>query len=149
MIFEQLKARGLVEVVAPDLHRANRLLARSQKDLKTAQAIVGTDSEWAYVVAAHAIVRAARALTLAEGFRPRGRDQARTLLQMTAYLVGEEEVSMVEDLEQVRKKGQHFLEAADRPISLYELEATLNIAEQLVGVVTKRVYAKDLQTRLL
>jgi hypothetical protein len=149
MIFEQLKAKGLIEVVAPDLHRANRLMARAQKDLKTAQAMVGTDSEWAYVVAAHAIFRAARSLTLAEGLRPRGRDQARTLLQMTASLVGEEEPSMVEDLDQVRKKGQHFLEAADRPISLYELESTLNIAEQLVGMVAKRVYARDPQTRLL
>lgn len=149
MIFEQLKAKGLLEVVAPNLHRANRFMARAEKDLKTAQAMVGTDAEWAYVVAAHAILRAGRALTLAEGLRPRGRDQARTLLQMTAGLVGEEEPSMVEDLEQVRKKGQHFLEAADRPISLYELEATLNIAEHLVRVVAKRVYAKDRQTRLL
>jgi hypothetical protein len=41
------------------------------------------------------------------------------------------------------------LEWADRPISLYELEATLNIAEQWVGVVAKRVYAKDPQARLL
>lgn len=149
MIFEQLKAKGLVEVVVPDLQRANRLMARAQKDLKTAQATVGTDAEWAYVVAAHSMLRAARALTLAEGLRPRGRDQARTLLQLTAWLVAEEEVSMVEDLDQVRKKGQHFLDSADRPISLYELEATLNVAEQLVGVVAKRVYAKDPQARLL
>lgn len=149
MIFEQLKAKGLVEVVAPDLQRANRLLARAQKDLKTAQAMVGTDAEWAYVVAANSMLRAARALTLAEGLRPRGRDQARTLLQLTAWLVAEEEVSMVEDLDQVRKKGQHFLDSADRPISLYELEATLNVAEQLVGVVAKRVYKKDPQARLL
>ncbi len=149
MIFEQLKAKGLVEAVAPDLQRANRLMARVQKDLKTAQAMVGTDSEWAYVIAAHSMLRAARALTLAEGLRPRGRDQARTLLQLTACLVSEEEVSMVADLDQVRKKAQHLLDSADRPISLYELEATLNVAEQLVGVVAKRVYAKDPQTRLL
>ncbi|MBW8056460.1 MAG: hypothetical protein V3R69_05435 [candidate division NC10 bacterium] len=149
MIFEQLKAKGLVEVVAADLHRANPLMARAQKDLKTAQAIVGSDAEWAYVVAAHAISRAARALALAEGVRPRGRDQARTLLQMACCLVGEEDASMVEDLYQVRKKGQQFLESADRPISLYELESTLNVAEQLVGAAAKRVYAKDAQTRLL
>lgn len=68
---------------------------------------------------------------------------------MAGCLVGEGEVSTVDDLEQVRKKGQHFLEWADRPISLYELEATLNIAEQWVGVVAKRVYAKDPQARLL
>ncbi|MFQ5846811.1 MAG: hypothetical protein ACE5IQ_03950 [Candidatus Methylomirabilales bacterium] len=149
MIFEQLKAKGMVEVVAPDLQRANRLMARAQKDLKTAQAMAGTDAEWAYVVAAHAILRAARALTLAEGMRPRGRDQARTLLQMAGGLVGEGEASMVDDVDQVRKKGQHFLESADRPISLYELEATLNVAEQWVGAAGKRVYAQDRQTRLL
>jgi len=111
MIFEHLKAKGLVEAVAPDLHRASRLMARAHKDLKTAQAMVGTDPEWAYLIAAHAILRAARALALAEGLRPRGREQARTLLQMAGCLVGEGEASMVNDLDQVRKKGQHFLEA--------------------------------------
>lgn len=149
MIFKELKAKGVVEAVAPDVRRASRLMARAQKDLKTAQAVVGTDAEWAYVVAAYAVFRAARALAHAEGLRPRGRDQARTLLQMTACLFGEEEPSMREDLEQLRKKGQHLLESAERPISLYELEATLNIAEQLVGIVAKRVYAKDPQTRFL
>lgn len=149
MIFEQLKAKGVLEAAAPDVRRANRLMARAQKDLKSAQAIVGTDPEWAYVVAAHAIIRASRALALAEGLRPRGRDQVRTLLQMTACLVGGDEPSVEEDLDQIRKKGQHLLETADRPISLYELEATLNLAEQLVGVLTKRVYAKDPQPRLL
>lgn len=149
MIFNPLKAKGLVEVMVPDLHRANHLIARAQKDLKTAQAMVGTDPEWAYVIAAHAIVRAARSLTLAEGLRPRGREQARTLLQVVGYLVGEGETSMVSDLDQVRKKGQHLLESADRPISHYELEATLNVAEQLVGIVARRVYARDLQMQLL
>jgi hypothetical protein len=86
---------------------------------------------------------------LAEGLRPRGRDQTRTLLQTAGSLIGEGEGSTLDDLEQVRKKGQHFLEWADRPISLYELESTLNIAEQWVGVVAKRVYAKDPQARLL
>ena len=149
MIFEHLKAKGLVEAVAPDLHRASRLMARAHKDLKTAQAMVGTDPEWSYLIAAHAILRAARALALVEGLRPRGREQARTLLQMAGSLVGEGEASMVNDLDQVRKKGQHFLESADRPISHYELEATLNLAEHLVGVVTKHVYAKELQMPLL
>ena len=149
MIFRQLQAKGLVEIVTPDLHGANHLVSRAQKDLKTAQDMVGTDPEWAYVVAAHAIVRAARALTMAEGVRPRGREQARTLLQVTGYLVGEGEASLANDLDQVRRKGQHLLESADRPISYYELEATVNIAEQLVGIVARRVYAKDLQMRLL
>lgn len=149
MTFEYLKAKGLVEATAPDLYGANRLMARAHKDLKTAQAMVGTDPEWAYVIAAHAIVRAARAVALAEGLRPRGREQARTLLQMAGHLVGEGEASIVNDLDQVRKKGQHFLESADRPISHYELEATLNVAEHLVGAVSRHVYAKELQMPLL
>ncbi len=149
MMFKQLRSKGLVEMVAPDLHGANHFVSRAQKDLKTAQAMVGTDPEWAYVIAAHAVVRAARALTLVEGVRLRGREQVRTLLQVTGYLIGEEEASMVNDLEQIRKKGQHLLESADRPISHYELEATLNLAEQLVGIVAGRVYAKDLQMPLL
>jgi hypothetical protein len=149
MTFEFVKAKALVEAVAPDLHGANCLMARAQKDLKTAQAMVGTDPEWAYLIAAHAILRAARALALAEGLRPRGREQARTLLQMAGHLVGEGEASIVNDLDQVRKKGQHFLESADRPISHYELEATLNVAEHLVGAVRRHVYAKELQMPLL
>jgi len=88
-------------------------------------------------------------LLLAEGLRARGRDQARTLLQVARGLVGEGEGPPVDDLDQIRRKGHHFLESADRPIPLYELEATLNVAEQWVRGVAGRVYAKDRQTRLL
>ncbi len=148
MIYDELKTRGLVEEVAQDFHQATHLMNMAQKDLKTAQALVGTDREWAYTIAAQAILRAASALTVAEGLRPKGREQGRTLLQLVGFLMGEDR-SLVNDLDQIRKKGQRFLEKADRPISLYEVESTLKVAEQFLGVVTKRVYSKNPQRRLL
>jgi len=148
MIYDELKAKGLVEEVAQDFHQATHLMSMAQKDLKTAQALVGTDREWAYTIAAHAILRAAGALTLAEGLRPKGREQGRTLLHLAGLLMGEDR-SLVNDLDQIRKKGQRFLERADRPISLYEVESTLRVAEKFLGVVAKRVYSKDPQRNLL
>jgi hypothetical protein len=149
MIYDELKAKGLVEEAAQDFHQAIHLMNMAQKDLKTAQALVGTDREWAYTIAAQAILRAASALTVAEGLRPKGREQGRTLLQLAGFLVGEGDRSVVSDLDQIRKKGQRFLEKADRPISLYEVESTLKVAEQFLGVVAKRVYSKDPQRKLL
>lgn len=149
MIYDDLKARGLVEEVSADFRQATHLLSMAGKDLKTAQAIVGTDREWAYTIAAQAILRAASALTVAEGLRPKGRDQGRTLLQLAGLLVSEGDRSVVSDLDQIRKKGQRFLERADRPISLYEVESTLKVAEQFLGVVAKRIYSQDPQPSLL
>lgn len=148
MIYDELKAKGLVEEVSQDFHQASHLMNMAQKDLKTAQALAGIDREWAYTIAAQGILRAASALTLAEGLRPKGREQGRTLLQLAGLLVGEDR-SLANDLNQIRKKGQRFLEKADRPISLYEVESALKVAEQFLGVVAKQVYSKDPQRNLL
>ena len=74
MAYEDLRERGLLEEVRPNFALVSTLIGRARRDLATARATVSIDREWAYLIAHQAMARAARALVMAEGLRPRGRD---------------------------------------------------------------------------
>ena len=90
MAYEELREKGLVEDVKPNFQLVNTLIVRALKDLTTARANVGSDREWAYAIAYQGMQRAARAMITAEGVRPRGRDQQRTIVQLTGAILGDE-----------------------------------------------------------
>ena len=132
MAYEDLRERGLVEEVKPDLRTASRFMARAQKDLATARANVSIDKEWAYAIAYGAMFRAAKAALAAEGWRPKGRDQPRTIVLLIGELLGEESRTLVNAFDLMRRKRQQFLEEGDRPIPRYEVEAAVKDAQMFV-----------------
>lgn len=142
MAYEELRERGLVEEVRPNFAVVSTLLERARKDLATASATVGVDREWAYLIAYQAMARAARALVMAEGLRPRGRDPQRTVVQLAGMILGEEERSLVNGFDRMRRKSQVLLEEPGTPASRYEAEGALREAQRFlrlaVGVVRDR-----------
>src|SRR5574341_1382335 len=82
MAVEELREKGLVEDFKPNFAVVSALIARSLRDLSTARANASIDREWAYAIAYQGMLRAARAMIIAEGLRPRGRDQQRTVVQL-------------------------------------------------------------------
>lgn len=149
MRYDELRAKGLLDDAVPSSKQVVSLARRAAKDVQTAQATLPVDREWAYTVAAQGMVRAARALVLAEGLRPKGREQVKTVLQVAAGLLPADFLPLMNQLERMRRKSQQFLEAGDRPISAYEGEAGLKTAEEFVQRVLQRIEAKDPQRSLL
>lgn len=139
MRYDELRARGLLDDAAASEKQVAALARRASKDLQTAKATLLVDREWAYTMAAQGMVRAARALVLAEGLRPKGREQVKTVLQVAAGLLPAELAPHLNQLERMRRKSQQFLDAADRPISGYEGEAALRTAEEFVQRVLQRI----------
>ncbi|MDD5559667.1 HEPN domain-containing protein [Candidatus Methylomirabilis sp.] len=142
MAYEELRERGLVEEIRPDFRQVSLLLARALKDLSTARANVDIDKEWAYTIAYQGMVRAAKALVMAEGWRPRGRDQARTIVMLVGELLGEEGRALVNGFDRMRRKRQDFMEEPQTPIPRYEVEGALKDAaaliERLVGLAREK-----------
>jgi uncharacterized protein (UPF0332 family) len=68
----------------------NRALERVGKDLTTARTILKIDEEWAYTISYHAMLRAGRALMLSLGYRPKGKDQHKTVVEFCSKVLGEE-----------------------------------------------------------
>ena len=149
MAYEELRERGLVEEVRPDFRQVSTLLTRALKDLSTARANVTIDKEWAYIIAYQAMLRAAKALVMAEGWRLRGRDQARTLVMLVGELLGEEGRSLVNGFDRMRRKRQDFMEEPQTPIPKYEVEASLKDAQALIERLVELAREKNPQLAFL
>lgn len=149
MRYDELRAKGLLDDAAASSKQVASLTRRAAKDLQTAKATLLVDREWAYTMAAQGMVRAARALVLAEGLRPKGREQVKTVLQVAAGLLAADFIPLMNQLERMRRKSQQFLDAADRPISVYEGEVALKAAEEFVQRVLQRIREKTPQRSLL
>jgi uncharacterized protein (UPF0332 family) len=149
MAYEELRERGLVEEIRPDFRQVSILLARALKDLSTARANVDIDKEWAYTIAYHGMVRAAKALVMAEGWRPRGRDQARTIVMLVGELMGEEGRALVNGFDRMRRKRQDFMEEPQTPIPRYEVEGALKDAAALIERLVDLAREKNPQLAFL
>ncbi|HWQ69754.1 MAG TPA: HEPN domain-containing protein [Patescibacteria group bacterium] len=149
MAYEELLERGLVEEIRPDFRQVSMLLARALKDLSTAMANVDIDKEWAYTIAYQGMVRAAKALVMAEGWRPRGRDQARTIVMLVGELLGEEGRALVNGFDRMRRKRQDFIEEPQTPIPRYEVEGALKDAAALIERLVELAREKNPQLAFL
>jgi len=149
MAYEELRERGLVEEIRPDFRQVSTLLTRAMKDLSTARANVSIDKEWAYTIAYQAMLRAAKALVTAEGWRPRGRDQARTVIMLVGELLGEEGRSLVNGFDRMRRKQQDFMEEPQTPIPRYEVEGALKDAQALIERLVNLAHEKNPQLAFL
>lgn len=148
MSYEDLKERGLLEEVKPDLRQASRLIARALKDLSTARAGVSIDKEWAYAIAYEGMFRASKAALAAEGWRTKGRDQARTIVLFTSELLGEESQNLVNAFDLMRRKKQNFMDDPDRPIPRYEVEGAVKEAQAFIERILEVLRERNPQLAL-
>ena len=149
MAYEELREKGLVEDIKPNFAVVNALVARSLKDLTTARANASIDREWAYAIAYQGMLRAARAMIMAEGLRPRGRDQQRTVVQLAGSLLGGDVRSLLNAFDRMRRRSQTILDEPGQPISRYEVEGAIKDAQKFIERTVDFTRTKNPQLALL
>ena len=149
MAYEDLREKGLVEDVKPDFAVVSALITRAMKDLATARSNASIDREWAYAIAFQGMLRAARAMIAAEGLRPRGRDQQRTVVMLAGAVLGEEVRSLVNAFDRMRRRWQTILDEPGQPISRYEVEGAIKDAQNFIERTLEYTRAKNPQLTLL
>jgi uncharacterized protein (UPF0332 family) len=149
MAYEDLREKGLVEDIKPNFPVVGALIARALKDLVTARANASIDREWAYAIAYHGMVRAARAMILAEGLRPRGRDQSRTVVLLAGGILGDEVKPLMNAFDRMRRRWQTILEEPGQPISRYEVEGAIKDAQKFIERTVEFTRTKNPQLTLL
>ena len=82
MTLKRLEAQGQIEKIRIERKQIVSNLKRARKDLITAKANLDIDEEWTYTIAYHAMLRAGRALMFAKGYRPKGKDQHKTVVEL-------------------------------------------------------------------
>lgn len=149
MAYEDLREKGLVEDIKPNFQVVGTLIARAMKDLTTARANASIDREWAYMIAYQGMLRAARAMITAEGLRPRGRDQSRTVVLLAGAILGEEARSLVNAFDRMRRRSQSILEDPGHPVSRYEAEGAVKDAQKFIERTVELTRTKNPQLTLL
>jgi hypothetical protein len=125
------------------------LIARALKDQGTARANASIDREWAYAIAYQGMLRAARAMITAEGLRPRGRDQSRTVVLLTGAILGEEMRPLVNAFDRMRRRSQTILDEPGQPVSRYEVEGAIKDAQKFIERTVEFTRTKNPQLTLL
>ena len=149
MPYEDLREKGLIEDIKPNFQVASALIARELKDLVTARANASIDREWAYAIAYQGMLRAARAMITAEGLRPRGRDQSRTVVLLAGAILGDDMRSLVNAFDRMRRRSQAILEEPGQPISRYEVEGAIKDAQKFIERTVEFTRTKNPQLTLL
>jgi uncharacterized protein (UPF0332 family) len=149
MAYEDLREKGLVEDIRPNFAVVNALITRSLRDLATARANASIDWEWAYAIAYQGMLRAARAMIMAEGLRPRGRDQQRTVVQLAGAILGEDVRKLLNAFDRMRRRSLTILEDTGQPISRYEVEGAIKDAQKFIERTVDFTRTKNPQLALL
>ncbi len=149
MAYEDLREKGLVDDVKPNLSTVSALVTRALRDLGTARANASIDREWAYAIAYQGMLRAAKAMISAEGLRPRGRDQQRTVVALAGAILGDDARPLVNALDRMRRRWQVIMEEAGQPVSRYEVEGAIKDAQCFIERTVEWTRTRNPQMTLI
>jgi uncharacterized protein (UPF0332 family) len=135
----QLDEHGLIEKMTFDPKQVLANLSGARKDLAVAKANLDIDEAWAHTIAYHAMLRAGRALMLSLGYRPKGKDQHKTVVEFCGNVLGEEFKTLTTRFNRMRTKRHNFIYEPDRPIPKTEATQSLQTAEQFVAEIAGRI----------
>lgn len=108
-----------------------QLFQVAERDLKTANRILDTDLDWAYNIAYNAVLQAARALMLAQGYRPRGQNQHATVVEFARLTLGHEFQQQIVLFDQMRRKRNRLVYDVTGLVSRQEVRQALTFAQQI------------------
>ncbi len=148
MDLKRFEAQGLIEKAKFSGGQIKSNLSRAQRDLRTAKANLKIDEEWAYTIAYHAMLRAGRAFMFASGYRPRGKDQHKTVVEFCSESLGMDFQHLTTRFNRMRLKRHDFIYDPERPISKTEALRSLGSAEQFVKEIIQRIQEMNPQKPL-
>ena len=132
MAYERLLQQGLIRSYRAKPQEVDRLLQVAARDLSTAGKILSDDADWAFNIVYNAVLQAARALVLHEGFRPRGAGQHRTIVLFCQEALGPEYRRQVALFDQMRRKRHRLVYEMVGLVSHQEAEQALRFAGAFV-----------------
>ena len=145
---KRLESQGFIEKVKYSDKQIVSNITRARKDLITAKANIEIDEEWAYTISYHAMLRAGRALIFSLDYRPKGKNQHKTVVDFCAEILGEDFKNLTERFNRMRIKRHDFIYEPERPISKTEVTKSLESAEKFVKEIMDRIQKANPQKKL-
>lgn len=148
MSLKRLESQGLIEKIKFSEKQIVSNIKRAGKDLITAKANIEIDEEWAYTISYHAMLRAGRALMFSMGYRPKGKNQHKTVVDFCEEILGEDFKNLTERFNRMRIKRHDFIYEPERPISRTEVKKSLENAEKFVREIIDKIQKANPQKKL-
>lgn len=148
MGLKRLESQGLIEKVKFSDRQIVSNIIRALKDLITAKANIEIDEEWAYTISYHAMLRAGRAFMFSIGYRPKGKDQHKTVVDFCEEMLGEDYKSLIDRFNRMRVKRHDFIYEPERPILRTEALKSLESAEKFVKEIMDKIQKANPQKKL-
>ena len=145
---KRLEAQRLIEKIHFSDKQIISNITRAQKDLVTAKANLEIDEEWAYTISYHAMLRAGRALMFSLGYRPKGKDQHKTVVDFSSEILGEDFKNLTNRFNRMRIKRHDFIYEPERPIPKTEAIKSLESAEKFVKEIIDKIKKTNPQKNL-
>ena len=139
MAYERLLQQGRIRPYRAKPQEVERLLQVASRDLSTAAKILPDDADWAFNIVYNAVLQAARALVLHEGFRPRGAGQHWTIVLFCQEALGQECRRQVALFDQMRRKRHRLVYEVVGLVSHHEAEQVLEFAGAFVNELARRI----------
>lgn len=146
---KRMLQEGLLKAQKVEPDRISKFLGRAVKDLKTAKANLDIDEEAAYTFAYLGMLRAGRALVFLEGYRPTGKRQHKTVVDLSGLVLGQEFKKLTRRFDSMRRKRHEFTYEPAMPVTMKEAREALDTAGRFVEKAISFAKEKDPQISLL
>ncbi len=133
MGYKELLDKNQIKPFKAKKEQIRKQMELASRDLKTARAMLGIDSDWAYNIAYNAILQAVRALMYTEGFRPVGEGQHKTAILFAELALGEKYEDEVIFFDKMRTKRNQSVYDTAGIVSEEEAKQSLVFAKKFVG----------------
>lgn len=139
MAYERLLQQRLISNYQARPQEVRHLLQVASRDLSTAAEILPNHADWAFNIVYNAVLQAARALVMHEGYRPRGVGQHRTIVLFCQEALGPQYRRQIALFDQMRRKRHRLVYEMVGLVSHQEAEQALIFAKGLVEELTLRI----------
>jgi uncharacterized protein (UPF0332 family) len=137
MSLEELLRSRAIRRVRPDRALALKSIDRSRRDIDTAKTLIANEKfDWSLAVSYNAMLAAARALMLGQGFRPSSSDGHVAVMRFLHATLGSEvSARMIMVMDGMRKKRHRIVYEEMDIVSKDEADRGIKWAEEFVMMI--------------
>ena len=147
-LIERLEKQGKLKKQKRGIVQVEALLKDAISDLKEAKKIYLMVERATYLLAFIAMLKAGKALLLLKGYVPDGGDQQKTVVEVTAALLGDDCKNLTAQFENMRRKRNELTYEAGALLSKSESEKAFKDATALVKNILREVTGANPQVEL-
>ena len=114
-------------------------LDRAQRDLRTAQVLMGQDWDWTFAVAYDAVLQASRAYMFGQGFRPASHESHKNTFAFMQLAMGQDYEDLISYFDRMRNKRNQAIYDMAGLITETEARSILEKAESFVKVICEQL----------